>query len=86
MTAVSSLPIASLDGKQLEKSYCNNIIAIYHDISSYYYIIIMYYKLLMVLYTVDLESFGVKKLRKAQTSTKLKHMRFFAMTILLSNN
>ena len=28
-------------------------------------------------YTVDLENFGVKKLRKAQTSTKLKHARFF---------
>ena len=27
--------------------------------------------------TVDLENFGVKKLRKAQTSTKLKHTRFF---------
>ena len=36
--------------------------------------------------TVDLENFGVKKLRKAQTSTKLKHTRFFTMTILLSNN
>ena len=27
--------------------------------------------------TVDLENFGVKKLRKAQTSMKLKHTRFF---------
>ena len=26
---------------------------------------------------VDIENFGVKKLRKAQTSTKLKHTRFF---------
>ena len=26
--------------------------------------------------TVDLENFGVKKLRKAHTLTKLKHMRF----------
>ena len=38
------------------------------------------------LYTVDLENFGVKKLRKAHTSMKLKHMRFFTMMILLSNN
>ena len=30
--------------------------------------------------------FRCKKLCKAQTSTKLKHMRFFTMTILLSNN
>ena len=28
-------------------------------------------------YTIDLENFGVKKLHKAQTSTKLKHTRFF---------
>ena len=28
-------------------------------------------------YTVDLENFGVKKLRKTQTSTKLKHKRLF---------
>ena len=27
--------------------------------------------------TEDLENFGVKKLRKAQISTKLKHTRFF---------
>ena len=27
--------------------------------------------------TVDLENFGVKNLRRAHTSTKLKHMRFF---------
>ena len=36
--------------------------------------------------TVDLEIFGVKKLHKAQTSTKLKNTRFFTMTILLLNN
>ena len=36
--------------------------------------------------TVDLENFGVKKIRKVQTSMKLKHTRFFTMTILLSNN
>ena len=36
--------------------------------------------------TVDLENFDVKKLRKAHTSTKLKHTRFFTMTILLLNN
>ena len=28
-------------------------------------------------HTVDLENFGVKKLRKAHTSMKLKHMRSF---------
>ena len=36
--------------------------------------------------TIDLENFGVKKLRKAHTSTKLKDTRFFTMTILFSNN
>ena len=36
--------------------------------------------------TVDLENFGVKELHKAHTSTKLKHMRLFTMTSLLSNN
>ena len=30
--------------------------------------------------------FGVKELHKAHTSTKLKHTRFFTMTILLLNN
>ena len=30
-----------------------------------------------IIRTVDLENLGVKKLRKAQTSTKLKHTRFF---------
>ena len=37
-------------------------------------------------FTVDLENFGVKKLCKAHTSTKLTHEIFFTMTILLSNN
>ena len=36
--------------------------------------------------TVDLENFGIKKLHKAHTSTKLKHKRFFTMMILLLNN
>ena len=36
--------------------------------------------------TIDLENFGVKKLYKAHTLIKLKHRRFFTMTILLSNN
>ena len=37
-------------------------------------------------YAVDLENFSVKKLCQAHTSMKLKHMRFFTMTILLLNN
>ena len=38
-------------------------------------------------YTVDLENFGVKNFRIAQTSTKLKHTGvLFTMKILLSNN
>ena len=56
---------------------------IYHNVSNNdKYVIIFRY----LLYTVDLENFVVKKVCKAHTFMILKHMNFFTMKILLSNN